>query len=480
MKRKWKIVITLAAILVAAAGVYASTVYSRRGVVTVQTSRVVREDLVAQVTASGEIKPKNYINIGANAMGDITELLVKEGDHVRKGQLLAKIEDVQPAADVSAQKATLASAEADSSSAEAAVKVADENIKTMQAALDHDKADLARMKADFDRSTELYNEKLLAKQDYELKKYTYEGQVAAIQESQTRLVQSQGQRQQAAAQLAGAQKRVAQAQAGLVRVEDILYKHNAIAPLDGVVTNLPVRVGENVVPGVQNSEGSTIMTIADMSVITAEVKVDETDIVNIRLNQVADISIDAIPNKTFKGHVTEIGDTAILRSTGQAASESAISSQEAKDFKVVIAMDNPPDEIRPGLSCTAKITTAQKSNVVAIPIEALVMRDPKQLKAEEEHPGATVSAATTTTNQPAQLVQGAFVVSKVNGKDRVHFVPVTTGITGATDIEVLKGLKPGDRIVTGTYRVLRDLKQNSLVKEDTSLAAPQNSSSSSN
>ncbi len=145
-------------------------------------------------------------------------------------------------------------------------------------------------------------------------------------------------------------------------IDDILRKHNAYAPIDGVVTNLPVRMGESVVPGIQNSEGSTIMTIADMSVITAEVKVDETDIVNIQLGQVADITIDAIPNKTFKGHVTEIGNTAILRSTGVAASQSAISSQEAKDFKVVIAMDNPPDEVRPGLSCTAKITTAVRPN----------------------------------------------------------------------------------------------------------------------
>ncbi len=155
MKRKWKIFITIAAVLVAGAGVYASTVYSKRGVVTVQTGRVVRQDLTSLVTASGEIKPKNYINIGANAMGDITEMLVKEGDHVRKGQLLAKIEDIQPEADVEAQKASLASAEADSSAAEAGLKAADENMATMQAAVDHDKADLARMKADFDRAEAL-------------------------------------------------------------------------------------------------------------------------------------------------------------------------------------------------------------------------------------------------------------------------------------------------------------------------------------
>ena len=327
MQVKWKIAITLGALVVAGVGVYASTVYSKKGLVTVQTGQVVRQDLTSLVTASGEIKPKNYINIGANAQGDITALLVKEGDKVKKGQLLAKIEDVQPAADVEAQRATLTSAEATSAASEAGVKAADENIRTLQAALTHDQADLDRMKADYQRAEQLYNEKLGAKQDFEMKKFTYDAQVSAIAEDRSRIIQAQAQREQTAAQLSAAQKQIAQAKAVLVRFDDILRKHNAYAPIDGVVTNLPVRMGESVVPGIQNSEGSTIMTIADMSVITAEVKVDETDIVNIQLGQVADITIDAIPNKTFKGHVTEIGNTAILRSTGVAASQSAISSQ---------------------------------------------------------------------------------------------------------------------------------------------------------
>src|SRR5205823_10249270 len=193
-------------------------------------------------------------------------------------------------------------------------------------------------------------------------------------------IQARAQREQTAATLTSMQRRIAQSQAGLVKVNDLLQKRNAYAPLDGVVTNLPVRVGETVVQGIQNSASSTIMTIADMSLITGEVKVDETDIVNVKLNQVADVTIDAIPNKTFKGHVVEIGNTAILRSTGVAASQSAISSQEAKDFKVVIALDNPPDEIRPGLSCTAKITTATRKNVLTIPIQALTVRQKGQLE----------------------------------------------------------------------------------------------------
>ncbi len=345
-----------------------------------QTGSVVRQDLTSLVTASGEIKPKNYINIGANAQGEIRELLVKEGDRVRKGQLLARIENVQPEADVEAQKATLNSAEADSNASEAAVKAADENIRTMQAMIDKDKSDLDRAKAEYDRSQSLYNEHLLAKQDFDMRRYTYEAQLSTVKQSEMRLIQARAQREQTVAQLASSQKRIAQYRAGLVRFNDILQKHNAYAPLDGVVTNLPVRVGETVVPGVQNSAASTIMTIADMSLITSEVKVDETDIVNVKLDQTADVTIDAIPNKTFKGHVIEIGNTAILRSTGVAASQSAISSQEAKDFKVVIALDNPPEEIRPGLSSTAKITTATRKNVLSIPIQALTVRQKGQLE----------------------------------------------------------------------------------------------------
>ena len=466
MKRKWKILIGVLAVVVLGVGVYASTVYSKKGLVTVQTGNVVRQDLTSLVTASGEIKPKNYINIGANAQGQIRELLVKEGDRVRKGQLLARIENVQPEADVQAQQATLNSAEADSTASEAGVKAADENLHTMQAMIDKDKSDLERAKAEYDRSQALYNEHLLAKQDFDLRRYTYEAQLSTVKQSEMRLIQARAQREQTVAQLASSQKRIAQYRAGLVRFNDILQKHNAYAPLDGVVTNLPVRVGETVVPGIQNSPSSTMMTIADMSLITSEVKVDETDIVNVKLNQVADLTIDAIPGKTFKGHVIEIGNTAILRSTGVAASQSAISSQEAKDFKVVIALDNPPEEIRPGLSCTAKITTATRKNVLSIPIQALTVRQKGQLEPKPAN-GKVVQAAAKKLDPVAEKakkeeIQGVFVVS--GGK--AIFKKVETGVTGATDIEVVSGLNDGDQIVTGTYQVIRTILNETQVKVD--------------
>ena len=466
MKRKWKILITIVVVLAAAIGVYASAVYSKRGMVTVQTGKVARMDLTSQVTASGEIKPKNYINIGANAIGQLTEILVKEGDHVRKGQLLARIEDVQPEADVQAQKANLSSAEADSNAAEATVNAADEAIKMAQAGIDQSKADLDRAKADYDRSEAEFKEQLLAKQEFDLKKYTYEAQKAAIQQTQMRLAQAKAQREQAAAALSSSQKRVALARANLVRFNDVLQKHNSYAPLDGVVTNLPVRAGETVVPGLQNQTGTLIMTIADMSLITAEVKVDETDIVNVNLGQVAEITIDAIPNKTFKGHVTEIGNTAILRSTGVAASQSAISSQEAKDFKVVVALDNPPEEVRPGLSCTAKITTATRQNVLTIPIQALTIRQKGELEPQKTGTGSGTQAAVkldpVAEKAKKEEIQGVFVIS--GGKAVFH--KVDTGITGATDIEVLTGLKESDEIVTGTYQVIRTIRNEAQVKVD--------------
>jgi len=465
VKSKWKTILIIGVVLALGIGVYASTVLSKRGVVAVQTGKVVRQDLTSVVTASGEIKPKNYINIGANALGILTEILVKEGDHVRKGQLVARIENIQPEAQVASQKAQVSSAEADSNAAEAGLKTADEALRTQQAVIDHAQSDLEHAKLDYERAKELFNDKLLAKQDFDAKKATYDAAVASLQEQQTRLAQARSQREQTAAQLSAAQRRVAQAKAVLAQYSDMLHKFDSYAPLDGVVTNLPVREGETVVPGVTNLAGSNIMTIADMSLITAEVKVDETDIVSVALGQKADISIDAIPNKTFKGHVTEIGNTAILRSTGLAASQSAVSSQEAKDFKVVVAMDNPPEEIRPGLSCTAKITTATRKNALTIPIQALTIRQKGDLEVKPKNTSGAMAATKLTPAQEKarkEEVQGVFVIA--GGK--AEFRKVDTGITGATDIEVLSGLKEGDEIVTGSYQVIRTLRNEAQVKVD--------------
>ncbi len=384
-----------------------------------------------------------------------------EGARVRKGQLLAKLESVQPEAEVAAQRATVTSSEAESNAAEAALKAQDSNIRTLQAGLDRVKTDLVRAKADFDRAKQLLDAGLLSKQEFDSRKAAFDSFTAAIPEAESRVAQARANREQFAAQLAASQRRIGVSQANLRRASDALQRTQATAPIDGVVTNLPVRVGETVVPGIQNSAASLIMTIADMSLITAEVKVDETDIVNVKLDQTADITIDAIPGKTFKGHVIEIGNTAILRSTGLAASQSAISSQEAKDFKVVIALDNPPDEIRPGLSSTAKIVTSTRSKAVSIPIQALTVRTKGDLEKKEGQKDEPVTDPALARAKKEE-VQGVFVIRG----ERAVFQKVDTGITGATDIEVLSGLNEGDEIITGSYKVIRTLRNEAKIKVD--------------
>jgi HlyD family secretion protein len=246
---------------------------------------------------------------------------------------------------------------------------------------------------------------------------------------------------------------------------DVLQKTRYVAPFDGVVTNLPVREGETVVIGIQNSPGSTLMSIADMSIITAEVEMDETDIVDLKLGQPAEVTIDAIPNKTFKAVVTEIGDNAIVRSTGVATSQQTTASDEAKEFKVVVTLQNPPNNLRPGLSATAKVTTAMRSSALAIPIQAVTVRKPAELKPASGN--GSVQAATAAPSNPTESkteIQGVFVVHN----RKVEFVPVQTGISGSNDTEVLSGLKEGDEIVTGPYKVLRTLHPGNTIKVDNS------------
>src|SRR5271167_644628 len=424
-----KILIILGVILVVG-GIVAFSLYrEQKSYTKVITSRVVRESLVSVVNGTGQIKPKTYVNIGATAFGRITHLYVKEGDHVKSGATLATVESVQPQATVAAQQATIASSQTDITSFVAAEKTAEANIA-------QGKADLEQKKLDYGRAESLYNEKLIAKQDYDAKKAAYDMAVATLAQRQAALAQS---RAQTESQRGHMNQAVASQRANY----DALDKTISRAPFDGLVTNVPVREGETVVLGIQNAEGSTLMTLADMSVITAEVKVDETDIVNVVLNQPADVTVDALPGRVFKGHVTEVGDQALLRTTGVATSQSTTGTEEAKDFKVVVTLDPTPgvnlDELRPGLSATAKITTAHKPAALTIPIQALVQRDPaaeKVLAANAGKPPAGLAATPAGAAPKSQVTQGVYLLRNDHKKLRAEFVPVTTGITGSTDIEV--------------------------------------------
>jgi len=451
--KTWQRVAIGACAGVAAIGIVWYSVYKMNaGLVTVQTGQAVRQDLTSIVTASGEIRPKNYTNVLGEGMGRITQIAVQEGEDVNKGAVLLRLDNVQPGADVQAQKATI-------DAATSATKAAEANYDSAVATLQQQQASLEKAKFDWQRSQELYKDQLIARQDYDASKATYSGAVAAVTAAKAQLAASRASRNQANFNLA-------QDRAMLTYQQDILNKTVYRAPIAGIVSYIAVRLGENVVPGIQNAQGSFLMTISDMSVVTAEVMVDETDITSVKDGQPAEVTIDALPGKTFKGHVTEVGELAILRTSGEAAmEETTANTQEARDFKVVVTLDNPPKSLRPGLSATAKIETAHKNNVLTIPIQALAERTQEELDEAKDGESGNVTLAAANDNPASTTeIQGVFVIR--DGK--ALFIPVQTGITGVTNIEVTHGLQPGDVIVTGSYNALRTLRPGTKVKIDNS------------
>lgn len=456
--KKWKKIL-IAVVVLAVIGIVISYSVNQanKDLVAVQTGKVVKADLTSLVTASGEIKPKTYANVGGEGFGKVVELGVKEGDRVKQGDFLLRLENIQATADVTAQQAG-------SEASEAAIKSAEANFRSSQADVNQRKADLDRTKADWERAKQLFENELIAKSEFDSKKASFEGALAAVDASTARL-------QQARADLDRSRSVSEQSRAVLNRQKDVLRKTTYTAPINGVVTYIAVRKGENVVMGIQNSPGSYLMTISDMSLVTAEVKVDETDIVNVKFGQDCDVTIDAIPGKIFKGKVLEVGNQAVLRTSGLATTQTTTGSQEAKDFKVIIALTEPTENIRPGLSTTAKIRTAERKQVLSIPMQALAVRTRKDLEeAQKEASKKGVTNVTLAAAKPEEKgadpkkeeIQGVFVVE--NGK--AVFRQVKTGITGVTDIEVTDGLKDGQEIVTGSYKALRTLKHGAPVKVD--------------
>jgi HlyD family secretion protein len=467
MKAWKKVGIGVVVVAVAAGIVGYSVKQANKDVVTVQTAKVGQERLTTIVTASGQITPKTYSNLLAQGYGQITDILAKEGEQVKRGDILLRIDSIQPAADAQAGQAGISSSEAALQSAQAACVSAESDVKNQQANLENNRIS-------WDRGQTLYKEGLIPKQDYDTRKAMYEGSVAAVASSQAKVPQCHAQVEQA-------RHLVEQYKAQQIHTTDVLNKTTYRAPIDGIVSYIGARKGENMVPGIQNSSGSYLMTISDMSVVTSEVMVDETDIINIRNGQAATITIDALPGQTFTGKVTEVGNQAVLRSSGLASTQSTTGSQEAKDFKVVVTLDKPPVGLRPGLSSTAKIVTAEKESVLAIPIQALAVRSRKQLEdaaklAATKQGGSGSSSVTLAAAKPAEPnstdakkddIQGVFVIR--NGK--ALFVAVQTGISGITDIEITNGLQKGDEIVTGSYKALRTLRPDTPVKIDNTTPA---------
>ena len=464
MKKWQKVLIGIGIALALIIMVVVSIAQVNKGVTTVQTGQVAREDLTSLVTASGEIRPKSYTNVLAEGYGKITDIAVNEGDYVKKGDVLMHLESVQPGADVAAQESSV-------TAQEEGMKAAEANYQATVATLAQRQSDLEKAKFDWQRSQQLFKAQLIAKSDYDAAKAAYDSAAAAVTAAQAQVAQTRAARAQQSAMVQSSEDQ-------LTHLKDVLRKTTYRAPISGIVTYIAVRVGENVVMGIQNSEGAFLMNISDMSIVTCEVKVDETDITNVKDGQPADVAIDAIPGKTFKGHVTEVGEQAILRSTGQAATtQTTANTQEARDFKVVVTLDNPPPSLRPGLSATAKIQTAQRKNILTIPIQALAVRTQKDL---DDAKAGRESSVTLAAPKPADLAaakidfQGVFVV---HGR-KADFVPVQTGITGVTDIEITSGLKEGDQIVTGSYKALRTLRPGAPIKIDNSLPKAEETPSS--
>jgi HlyD family secretion protein len=423
-----RVLIAVAGLLVLGTVVTVSVVRDRRSKVAVQTQKAARKDLTSIVSASGEVRPKRFVNVSANVSGRITRLSVKEGDVVKNGQVLAQIDAARFEAETRQSRAALESARAD---------------------LDRNLADLRATQLAFERTKQMYADKLVSDQAND--------QAEADLKVKQAMVESQ-------------RKRINQLEAALESFQDTLEKATVPSPMDGVVTSLQKEEGE-VVIGAQSFQPTIIMTVADLSIMEVEVLVDETDIRNVKLGQEAEVRVDAFEGSTIKGEVTEIGSSAIPRgasaTTGQTTGTNT--SNQAKDFKVTVTLKDPPSNLRPGLNATADVVTARKPNVLSVPIQSVVVReldkegnvvDPGAVQAAGDGPPSDADARPRGRGEEKE---GVFVVSK----GQALFRPVKTGIIGETEIEVLDGLAENDEIVSGSYRTLRTLKDKARIKLET-------------
>jgi HlyD family secretion protein len=397
-KRRKKPLIILAVLAVIGVLVVANLQSRREKTVKVTVDKAKKQDLTSIISASGEVKPKKNINISAQVPGRIIKIGVVEGQEVMAGDFLLKLDDAQYEANADRDQNYIRAANADLIQAEARLK---------------------RDKNSFGRQQKLFDEELISKDQLEAAKAQFD-----VSEAQTNAIGFQ----------------IKQAEASLKSTLDNLTKTTYSSPIDGMITSLRVEEGEVAIIGTMNNPGTVLLTIADLSVMEVEVEVDETDVIGVALGQAANIRVDAFPETIFPGKVTEIGSSALQRTTG------ATSTQESKDFKVVVTLDNPSRKLKPGLSASADIIVAEKKQALGVPISSLVLRDK--------------AGADKTAPAGAKEEEGIYTVE--NG--RVKFVPVAKGITGGMMIEITSGLEEGQDIVTGPYASLRELKDGVLVK----------------
>ena len=435
------VLIALGVILVGAAVVAANLWYKKETGLTVTTEVVKVRDLEAIVSASGKIQPKRLVKISAETAGRIVDLAVNEGDRVKQGQFLLQIDPRNLRTRVDSGAASLESAQA--------------SLEQMRQSVETAKVQLEQARQNLKRQQDLWRRELTTREALERAENEARSAESALQEreKQTKTQDS----------------RIMQERASLENAQYDLTKVRIESPIDGIVTRRNIQGGETAVVGTMNNAGTVLLELADMSVIQAEVEVDETNIPNVQLGQPAKISIDAIPDKTFKGHVSEIGNSPI-----QAAGGGGAAGTQATNFKVVVVIDEKVPEVRPGFTCTADITTATRKHVTSVPIPAVAVRELiyneegqiiKEPKTDKRKRPATTPASSTQELPPGQTrkeTEGVFVIRD----GRAEFLPIKMGIAGDKYFEVRSGLNESDQVITGPYNSVRSMGDGDLVKVD--------------
>ena len=420
MKNKKWIWIGLAVVVVVGLLAMNFARQSRGNVQAVQLARVRLEDITSRVRAPGKIEPRTQVKVSADIPGKIRHLSVKEGDHVRKGQLLLQLDDAQYRANYDQARAALASGQARMHDAVATEKVVSSN---------------------HDRQKTLFEQHLLSQAEWDQANSAWET---------------------AHATASAAREEVARAQAALAGAADNLSKCRFVAPFDGVVSALNVEQGEIVITGTMNNPGTQILVVSDLTRMLVKADVDETDVVDLRVGQQAKITVDALPDTSFVGHVTEIGNT---------AKRSITSTVEGQtNFEVKVEFDRDVPQVRPGMTADVEIETATHAKTRGVPIQAVVVRTERELERASRKPGArerrrssdAVAAEDDTVGRKDKEITGIFVVRA----GAATFVPVRTGIASETAIEIFGELKDGESVVAGPYKALRELKPGQKVKQE--------------
>lgn len=439
MSRNKKIIIGIVALIVIGGAAGAAWWFRRPNTPAVTVEAVRTRDLEAVVSASGKIQPKRFVNISADTSGRVVDLAVNEGDRVVPGQFLMQI-------DPRTLRTRVESGQAALRGAESALDQARQGVETARVQLSVAQQNLKRQQ-------DLWAKQLTTRE--------------ALERAENDLRIAQSTLVEREKQVRTQEVRLGQDRAALASAQFDLSKVRIESPIAGIVTRRNIQEGETAVVGTMNNAGTVLLTVADMSVIQAEVEVDETNIPHVALGQPAKITIDAIPDRTFKGHVTEIGNSPI-QTTGQAAS-----NQQATNFKVVVVLDEDVPDVRPGFTCTADMTTATRKNVVAVPIPAVAVREliydakgqvVKQPRNENQRNAPTsLVAAELEPGQTRKETDGVFVAR--NG--HAEFVPIKIGIAGDRYFEVLSGVKAGDQVITGPYNSVRGMADGDSVRVDT-------------